>query len=100
MTAFVDLETKKIHGCKEGTLTYYHEQGHIAYNNSKKGALNSFREQSALQVAIYAAIVSLFIPSLKWIALILLFGHWYYFFFEEMWSWKYAFNKRRKVQYE
>ncbi len=94
--AFVDLTTGKIHGCEKGSLTYLHEKGHIIYNKSKQGSLNSFREQSAFQAAIYSAIFAFFFPFMKWIALIFLLGHWHYFLYEELWCWKYAYKKRRE----
>lgn len=37
--AYVDLTTKKIVGAKEGTLTYYHEQAHLEYDNTRYGEI-------------------------------------------------------------
>ncbi len=37
--AYADLKTKKIVGTKEGTLTYYHEQAHLEYDNTKYGEI-------------------------------------------------------------
>lgn len=38
MKPHVDIETGKIYGCKEGTWDWWHEKGHIAYNESDDGS--------------------------------------------------------------
>jgi len=32
--AHVDLATGKIYGCEEGSLKWYHEEGHLVFNSS------------------------------------------------------------------
>jgi hypothetical protein len=34
---FVDLNSKKIYGCKPGSRSYYHEEGHIIFDDSELG---------------------------------------------------------------
>jgi len=36
MTAYVDLSTGKIYGCKRGSWEWWHEKGHIEFNRDEK----------------------------------------------------------------
>jgi len=91
--AFVDLNTGEIVGAKKGTRQYFHEEGHLKYHKTEKGMRNSFREQMTFQFGVYIAVLSFILPTLKYIAVIVMTISFYYFYYEEKWCWKYADNK-------
>lgn len=92
MTAFADTKNNEIYGATEGTKTWWHEKGHLKYNKTAKGARRNFNFQSYLFVTICMTVVSLFFPLFKWAALIGILITVYYYVFEEVWCWIYAFK--------
>lgn len=97
--AIVDLKSSKIQGCKEDSLTWWHEKGHLVYNSSDKGMRNSFMMQSFFEWTVITLIIYMWFNNLFWkivftisiIAFVLL--YWY----EELWCWIYAWKKKGKV---
>ena len=85
-----DIQTGKITGCKEGSLVWFHEKGHIEYNNSERGSRNSFLQQSALINGIFFLCLALFINPFKFLALFCLLIYLGLNFYEEHWCWRYA----------
>lgn len=90
--AFVDVNTGTIIGAKPGTLTYYHEEGHIVYNKSEMGMKNNFTKDSLFYFMIFFIVLTFFYPILKWCAFSCMVGNLYYSIYEEAWCWRYAFN--------
>ena len=52
MAARVNLTTGKIIGAEKGTFEWYHECGHIEYDNSAVGIDNGVRQNMALYCAL------------------------------------------------
>lgn len=100
--AIVDLKSGKIIGCKEGSLTWYHEKAHLLYNNSEKGIKNSFRQSSFFMLSVIFLVVTLWSPNLYFkvvtsVALVLFI---YYYIYEEVWCWSYAWRVKKGVVYK
>lgn len=94
--SYVDLKTKKIVGAKEGTLSYYHEEGHIAFNEMDKGVKTGYRQQFYLYTTMTSFILGFFFSkALLYSSLAFLVLFWYYFIYEEIWCWKFALNKMK-----
>ena len=97
--AFVDLETEKIFGCKEGSYTWYHEKGHIIFNKSNRGMNFIFWKENIFVLLIvslgFGALINNFYLKSLSLSLTILFVVMY--FYEEAWAWGYALKiKRRK----
>ena len=95
MAAHCDTRTGKIYGCKKGTLTYYHEEGHIKYSQSQEGSTNQMYQTSLVMFWMLSVTIAIFYPtylSKFFVAFfIMLFAG--FGFIEEMVCWIYAFNK-------
>jgi len=97
--AFVDLNTKEIVGAKKGSYIYYHEIGHLKFNETLFGKNFGFWKEQIFLWIILSIVVYILFPSdiLKLLpfSIYLLFALMY--FFEEAWAWGYALKvKRRK----
>ncbi len=99
--ANVNLQTKKIYGCKKGTKTYYHEQAHLLFEDKARGgnlirqlqdgsiigllflvALNSLYANFYLKFLIFFSMIISIVSELE----------------EEIWCWNYANLKLRKKE--
>ena len=100
MTAFVDLLTGKIVGAKKGTITYFHEEGHVVYNKSDKGMRNAYREQSYFLVTVVFLVIAVLSNGIyiKTAALCSCTIFLYFHFYEEAWCWKYAIRKMKSKE--
>lgn len=93
--AWINLKNNKIHGAKSNSLTYWHEKGHILYNNSRLSlAQENFLLITIIVTAytsVYPGIISKIFVMCSLIIYIGLYIH------EELWCWYYAIviNKRR-----
>lgn len=98
MAATINLSTGKIVGCKKGSFAWWHEKGHMVYNNSEFGLRRSYLQEMWLYVAITMAILSIpFRIGLFWLlALVSIISFWWYFIYEERWCNAYARIKLRK----
>ncbi len=87
--AVVDLETGKIHGCKKYSKVWYHEKGHIKFNNSEWGAKIAYYQIFFLMIS--QLFISLYIViGGKLIALFALcntLGMFLCYIYEEVWCW-------------
>jgi hypothetical protein len=92
--AIVDLATGKIHGCKEGSRVWFHEQGHIVFNNSEWGAKISYYQTFFMMVAVFTGSLSLLIPNLllRVFTFMNALGMLLSYIFEELWAWGYSFR--------
>jgi len=52
MAAKINLRTGKIIGAEKGTFAFYHEKGHLAYDNSDRGITNGVYQNGALYGAL------------------------------------------------
>lgn len=99
--ANVNLQTKKIYGCKRGTKTYYHEQAHLLFeDNAPQGNLIRQWQGLSFTTIIYILFFNMLYPSWIWkvsgILLVLIsIGTELY---EEFWCWKWANLKLRKKE--
>ena len=96
MTARVNITTGKIIGAEKDSFAWWHEKGHIAYDNSALGITNAYTQQMWLFVAVTMAIISIQVKLLWSFAAISIIGFWYYFFYEERWCNNYAKLKLQK----
>jgi len=99
MEANVDLETKKIYGCEPGTLRYYHEEGHIVFNETDKGIAMNYKADFFMKLCIILLVV-IQMPmfnnfGIKFIMMSFALLWLYYYFYEEAWCWNFALRKRR-----
>lgn len=89
MAAIVNLRTKKIYGCKEGSLSWRHEVGHLVFHESELATrLNLYQGY-----IIYGLFVAFF-AEIKIFQFILILALLFIDMFEEIWCWIYAFKKR------
>ncbi|MFW6130595.1 MAG: hypothetical protein ACOC56_05360 [Atribacterota bacterium] len=96
MTAFVD-ESGKIHGVNEYTLPWFHERGHIEYQNSEKGMKNSYTAQSLFKILIAFMVLALYSNLFKLFALATFLGWLGFGIYEELWCWNYAYKMKRAM---
>lgn len=92
--AYYDMITDKIYGAKQGTLSYYHEEGHRDW--SKKGI-----EQLLQMWQYYLLMASVFLLTGKYNHEVSRFLMWIFMFLlviSESHAWIFAFNKYRKIK--
>jgi hypothetical protein len=99
--AHVNLTTGKIYGCKRGSETYYHEVGHIKFEDKAKYGIQVRTMQSVslrillISIALYC-IYPLWLLKLVILAGVLIsIGSELY---EEKWCWNYAKKKYGEIQ--
>lgn len=91
--AVVDLDIEKIVDCKKGSFTWWHEKGHIVFNKTDKGIKQSYYVSYLMGVSILFITFSLFIPIMKFAVLISTLMMIYYYAYEEVWCWLFAYKK-------
>lgn len=98
--AYVNLQTKKIYGCKEGTKTYYHEQGHLIFEEIKNGAKIRALQDLSIRALLFSVALGVLYSSLiiKVIILSIILLSIYLEMYEELWCWKFAFKKTKEVK--
>ena len=93
MAAKVNLRTGKIIGADKGSFAWYHEKGHLIYDDSEQGISNGVRQN----MAIYCSLM--FLALGKWFTLfsILALGTIIYLIglviYEELWCNNFAKNQ-------
>lgn len=97
---YVDLTTGKIVGCKEGSLSWLHEQGHIIFNKTDKGIRNNYLGDSLIKGAVILLTFNALIHNMPSIVLAVSFvsASIFFYFYEEVWCWKYAYLKNKKIK--
>ena len=96
--AGVNISTGKIVGCEKDSLTWWHEKGHLLYNDSQLGIRNDIIIHNSMLVTMMFIIVSLFVSykiftflaALSFLVMLLLLSY------EEIWCWHYAYGKKKK----
>ena len=95
--ANVNLATGKIYGCKEDTLKYYHEVGHLKFEDEAHNG-NAIRQLQyiSLLFLIYATGFYVLLPNeyLKWLLISLMLTNIFMEMYEEYWCWLYARQKK------
>lgn len=98
----VNLTTGEIYGARRGTIQWYHEAGHVKFNKTLKGIGMNYRADFFMKLCILLLVV-IQIPffnnfGIKFI-MVSFAGLWlYYYFYEEVWCWKYALIKVKEVK--
>jgi len=101
MAGAVDLKTGKIIGCKVGSLTWFHEFGHILYNNSPKSIHLKIIQDWCLKIFfVFVWVLFKYQSYYVWFPTgILLITYFVLDIYEELWCWVYALknvgNKRK-----
>jgi predicted membrane protein len=98
MSAKVNLTTGKIIGCKKDSFAWWHEKGHIEYDNSEEGITNTYKQQMYFYWAITFLIPAIFISTFAFASIIFICLFWYYFWYEESWCNKYARERYIKTE--
>ena len=93
--ATVDLVTKKIFGCKEGSRTWWHEKGHIQFADTDWGSRISYWQIFFMMLAVFFGCLSLLIDSnsIKVFAFINALGMILCYIYEELWAWGWALKQ-------
>ena len=99
--AHVNLETGKIYGAKKGSLSYGHELGHLAFRKTPKGERIALRQELSndlLNVVFFGGFVcySSYPKITMWVIGFFVFRWLYFYNYEEVWAWVYAFKLRNK----
>jgi hypothetical protein len=98
--AYANTETKKIYGCKRGSKTYYHEEGHLKFEENKGGykiraiqdlSIKGLLFSTAFGVIYNHSIITTFILLLILLSIITE-------MYEEAWCWIYASKKIKEVK--
>jgi len=100
MNAFVDLRTRKIIGAERNSLAWFHEKGHLVYNDSEFGMRNDFRAQVFFNATIFFLVLALFFEFFKLCAALSFILFAYFSIYEEAWCWRYAFEERKKLKFK
>jgi len=87
--ATVDLNSGKITGCVEGSKTWYHEKGHIAFNETDLGSKIDYYQYFFMMVAVFCGSLSLIIDNyfLHLFTFLNAFGMVVSYAYQEIWCW-------------
>lgn len=96
MGAKVNLTTGKIVGAKKDSFAWWHEKGHIIYNNMEDGISNGYKMEMWLFSALTFAIISIPLRFMWFFSFLSIAFFWYYFIYEEVWCNAYARIKLKK----
>jgi hypothetical protein len=96
--AHVNLETKKIYGCKKGSKTYYHELAHLKYEDTTYGRNMRIQQELSKDSLLMCVALGIIYPHYIIQALTLVLLSWTIFATtqEEIDCWKYANKKMRE----
>ena len=93
----VDLTTGQIHGCKEGSLKWWHEKGHLEFNSDPNKSFLIVIRTMAFEFWMLTIMFAIFF---NWVFYVALAGWTIYTvigLYEEMWCNNYAKKNYRKV---
>ena len=98
--AHVDLKTNKIYGAKPDSLTYYHELGHVKFGKTERGENVRLKEELSKDFLLVVFMFGFWFldsfPATTKILVAFFVGRWlYYYFYEEVWCWMFAFKIKR-----
>jgi len=99
LTAHCDLRTGKIHGCRKGSFKWYHEKGHIAFNNNPKlsfiSLLRGYFSDLWMLIIMFAVMR---VPYTIYLSIFLYVIYMGIFFYEEWWCNQYAYKKLKGIK--
>lgn len=97
--AIVDTKSGKIIGAKKGSLTWWHEKGHIYYNNSNVGIRLQLIQSNMLFYTLLGLVIHIYWShwTVKVFATLSFTTFIGLHFYEELWCWVYAFRKKHKA---
>ena len=96
--AHVDLETGKIHGCKPGTRKWFHEEGHLVFNNDPNKSFWIMIIDFMDYLWKFAIMLAIIARPLVYLAVLLWSIPMFWIIYEEAWCNKYADKKYKEVQ--
>jgi hypothetical protein len=97
------LQTGKITGCKKGSYVWWHEKGHLVFNQTELGSKIEYYQQHFMMVAVSSIVLgttfdTIYSMPLKVFALLNATGMMVSYLYQEIWCWMYArrnfFNKQ------
>ena len=92
--AYYDSSTDKIYGCKEETLTYYHEEGHQEWG--RRGIEQAFQMLQWTFFLVCLPVASMPLNN-KWLSFVFCIPL-ILFLTSELHAWIFAINKWRKLR--
>ena len=97
--ATVDLSSGKITGCVEGSKTWYHENGHIAFNETESGAKIDYYQYFFMMVAVFFGSLSLIIHNyfLHLFTFMNALGMVVSYVYQELWCWVWGIREWKKA---
>jgi len=101
--AHVNLETKTIYGAEPDSLSYYHELGHIAFIKSENGESVRLHEELSkdLLFIVFLAcfwFIDIYPIPVKLVASFFVARWLYYYAYEEVWCWAFAFRIKKLIK--
>ena len=96
----VNVQTGKMINVKKNSLTYWHEKGHIKFANTYAGMLFNYCADAYLKTAVCLLVINSFFNwfFLKVLNLALVLSIAYFYIYEELWCWQYAYKNGNKKQ--
>ena len=98
--AAINISTGKIIGCEENSLKWFHEKGHLVYNNSIGIRIGIWQKNIFYFMICFIVLTPLF---KLWPKLFCVIGGIVFFMiyllieiFEEIWCWRFAFKNRKE----
>lgn len=97
----VDLQSRKIVNARRGTLSYYHEKGHLVFANTDRGILFDYSSDFYLRCAVGLLVINAFFNNIwiKFLNLAFILGMVILYLYEEIYCWNYAFKTKYKKDY-
>lgn len=97
--AYADLMTGKIYGAKKGTLKYFHEEGHLRYEDNESGRRIRMLQEVSSDSVVTSLVIFIIYPCFvfKLLVLIIFLLKIYSNMKEEWDCWKYAKYKLNEV---
>jgi len=97
--AVVDLSSGKITGCEKGSKVWWHEKGHIEFNNTEWGSKIDYYQYFFMMIAVFFGALSLLIDNLflHLFTLMNALGMIISYIYQEVWAWVWGlkqYNKR------
>ena len=95
--ANVDLNTGKIYGCREGSAVWWHEKGHIVFNNYDWGVRINYYQSFFLMLSVFFISLGMITNYLmfKSIGFVLSLAVICFYVLEESWCWIYSFRHNK-----
>lgn len=97
MAAKINLRTGKIIGAEEGSFAWWHEKGHLEYDNSEKGITNGVNQNVALYCSLLFLVLDNFYSIFGILATISVFYLISLVIYEETWCNAYAREQMDKI---